>query len=1078
MWSGTTGTVTGWGYRNFGHLDFPPGLTNVVSVKAGYAHALALRDNGRVVAWGNNGQNQATVPAGLSNVVMIAAGNAHNLALKANGTVVGWGFDLSSYGTAPPGLNGVAAISAGSYFNVVLKSNRSVVAWGQNAYGETDVPAGLQAVAIAAGSYHVVALKPNVTVVCWGSNNYGQTNVPAGLSNVTMIAAGYYKSMAVTSNGKFWEWGNLELGPPPTNSWNGILRLSPGESHTVALKDNHQLTGWGSTYYGELSPPANLTNILAVSAGYHLTLAVVRGPVFRTQPEGATVLAGTNFTLSAVAEAASKFRYRWYFNGSLLPAATNSSLSFSAIHPTNAGSYTVTISNQYGYQSSTSCVVSVSPSLILTPPDSQVTPATWNASFTVAAKSMVSPLSYRWFFNQTNEIPSATNSTLVISNLQYANQGNYTVCVSNLYGTACSSPAKLTVNPAWSVDDASLVKTYGQTNPMRFNVRLVGARPDTITVDYFCSLKTAVSGVDFIPVAGTLTFPPGTTNLPVDVPIIGSTNLSPTSFLFTLYHSSRRDGYVHLPATGWILNSAYTPTLTLNSTTFPEADTPHLVKVELVLSGPSDRTTSIDFSSIDGSARNGIDFAFAPATIQFPPVTTTQYVSLNILGNLVKQADRAFFLKLSQPTNVTLTTTQVLETIFDDDTLELPNDFGATLVATNIALPTAMEFAPDGRLFVCEQEGSVRIIKDGVMLSQPFLQLATDTYDYSESGLLGLAFDPGFITNHFVYIYYTVPHPDFHNRVSRFTAAGDSVIPGSEQVILDLNRLNGGIHNGGALHFGPDGKLYIGVGENGTGSNAQSLTNLLGKILRINPDGSIPSDNPFYKTASGVNRAIWALGLRNPFSFAFHSQTGRLLINDVGDQTWEEINQGERGANYGWNFVEGPSLNSAYRQPISFYGHTDGCAIIGAAFYNSAARTFPPEYANSYFFADFCSGWIRRLTQNDTPTNFVAGVGNPVDLKVGPEGDLYCLCSKNRFLGRIIRIRYDSAPYFEWIRRLDDGRIQLRANGTPNKPYILETSHDLANWNPVSTNSFSSIEFDFYTAPTNSGPRYFRLTRE
>ena len=139
-----------------------------------------------------------------------------------------------------------------------------------------------------------------------------------------------------------------------------------------------------------------------------------------------------------------------------------------------------------------------------------------------------------------------------------------------------------------------------------------------------------------------------------------------------------------------------------------------------------------------------------------------------------------------------------------------------------------------------------------------------------ERGLLGIAFDPNFATNHYLYVYYTVPTSPIHNRVSRFTAAGDTAAPGSEAVILELNNLSAATnHNGGGIHFGPDGKLYIGVGENANGANSQTLSNLLGKMLRINADGTIPTDNPFYNTATGNNRAIWALGLRNPFTFAF-----------------------------------------------------------------------------------------------------------------------------------------------------------------------------------------------------------------
>jgi hypothetical protein len=193
-----------------------------------------------------------------------------------------------------------------------------------------------------------------------------------------------------------------------------------------------------------------------------------------------------------------------------------------------------------------------------------------------------------------------------------------------------------------------------------------------------------------------------------------------------------------------------------------------------------------------------------------------------------------------------------------------------------------------------------------------------------------------------------------HNRVSRFTATGDTAAPGSEAVILELNNLSSATnHNGGAIHFGPDGKLYIGVGENANRANSQTLSNLLGKMLRINADGTIPPDNPFYNTATGNNRAIWALGLRNPFTFAFQPGTTRLFINDVGESTYEEINDGIAGSNYGWPTTEGPTSNPSFRSPIYFYGHgtsnTTGCAIVGAlSIIRQLLNSLPPIAASIF----------------------------------------------------------------------------------------------------------------------------------
>ncbi|HWC59861.1 MAG TPA: PQQ-dependent sugar dehydrogenase, partial [Verrucomicrobiae bacterium] len=336
---------------------------------------------------------------------------------------------------------------------------------------------------------------------------------------------------------------------------------------------------------------------------------------------------------------------------------------------------------------------------------------------------------------------------------------------------------------------------------------------------------------------------------------------------------------------------------------------------------------------------------------------------------------------------------------------------------------------------------------------------------------------PGFATNHFVYAYYTTHSPYLHNRVSRFTADGDQAVPDSEYVVLDLDPItNADNHNAGAIHFGPDGKLYVAVGDNHQGSNSQSQSNLLGKILRINPDGSIPSDNPFYATATGANRAIWAMGLRNPFSFAFQPGNGRMLINDVGEDTWEEIDQGSAGANYGWPAAEGPTNNPAFQNPIFAYMHTNGCAIVGSAFYNPLTPQFPNEYRSNYFFADYCGGWIHRLTPTNQAVDFIGGINNPVALQVGPDGTLYCLCGTGP-LGRVYKFTYSRSSRFEWARPLPDGRLQLHISGTPNLPYALESSTNLIFWEPLLTNSLPAPEWDFYDVPGSQPQRFYRLSQ-
>ena len=346
----------------------------------------------------------------------------------------------------------------------------------------------------------------------------------------------------------------------------------------------------------------------------------------------------------------------------------------------------------------------------------------------------------------------------------------------------------------------------------------------------------------------------------------------------------------------------------------------------------------------------------------------------------------------------------------------LPSGFAETRIATGIASPTAMSVAPDGRLFVSEQGGRLRVIKNGALLATPFLTLNVDSS--GERGLLGVAFDPNFATNNFVYVYYTTAAAPVHNRVSRFTASAsnaDVVAAGSEVQLLNLPNLSSATnHNGGAIHFGTDGKLYISVGDNANSGNSQVLTTTLGKFLRINADGSIPADNPFVSQTSGINKAIWARGLRNPFNFAVDRANGRIHINDVGENTWEEVNLASAGVNFGWPQTEGPNPpgSAGVRYPIYAYEHAGGgCAIVGAAFYRPVTANFPAEYAGRYFFGDLCGGFIRMLSPPSytSAAGFATGISSLVDIQVAPDGSLYYLARDG---GEVFRVRFtaNSAP--------------------------------------------------------------------
>ncbi len=335
---------------------------------------------------------------------------------------------------------------------------------------------------------------------------------------------------------------------------------------------------------------------------------------------------------------------------------------------------------------------------------------------------------------------------------------------------------------------------------------------------------------------------------------------------------------------------------------------------------------------------------------------------------------------------------------------------------SGLSSATAFAQAPDGRFFVCEQGGRLRMVKAGALLATPFTTITVDSA--GERGLLGVALHPDFASNGYVYVYATRTEGGTHNRISRFTADGDVAAAGSEVTLVDLPALSGATnHNGGAIHFGTDGKLYAGVGENATPSRSQDLADPFGKLLRFNEDGSIPTDNPFYDSQSGLARAVWAYGLRNPFTFAVDPATGRIHVNDVGQNTWEEVNLGAAGANYGWPASEGPTgVGGGITAPLFTYKHADaspagsgpggfftGSVIAGGTFYPEGGP-FPDGYRGQYYFADFASRWVGRLDMLDgnDAYAFAQVSGNPVDLLVGTDGALYVLTQ-----GGITRI---SAP--------------------------------------------------------------------
>ena len=293
------GNVVAWGN---GQNLVPPGLTNAISVAAGFSHSLALKTDGTVLAWGDNTYGQTNVPSGLNSVIAIAGGYQHSLALKSNGTVVGWGDNTFGQTSVPVSLSNVVAIVGGGSNSVALKSDGTVVAWGNNSRGQANVPAGLSnVVAIASGSFFNAALKNDGTVLAWGDNTWGQTNIPVGLNHVVALAGGDYQLLALKDDGNLVAWGDNFYGEAsvPANVSN-VLAVATGDAHDVVIKTDGTPIIWGDNLFGEQNIPAGLNNLVAVTCSvYHSLVIQAQVTTLPISPSYATTLPATFVTGTA-----------------------------------------------------------------------------------------------------------------------------------------------------------------------------------------------------------------------------------------------------------------------------------------------------------------------------------------------------------------------------------------------------------------------------------------------------------------------------------------------------------------------------------------------------------------------------------------------------------------------------------------------------------------------------------------------------------------------------------------------------------------------------------------------------------
>lgn len=522
------GTVVGWGWNDFGQLDIPAGLSNVIAVSAGELHSIALLSDGTVTGWGNNDLNQINIPSNLSNVVAISAGGYHNLALKNDGTVIGWGDNSSGQIDVPEKLKNVIAISAGYSHSVALLSNGKVVVWGDYQLGTNpQIQGGSNIVAIAAGRDYTLALDAGGNVYSFGA----YSRVPSGLSNIVAIDAGYDFNLAIRNDGKLFAWQNIQstaqsgslvqfnevenviaiaeggnhflalegdggpffvANPKDATQFiskrvifpalvSGIQPLSyqwifnnqplPGATNNVLILDNLTIDKSGSYY-------CVASNILGArtSAVAHLNVIIPMLPVITQQPVGTNLVLNQKLQLYVQTSGAEPLYYQWRKDGVALLNQTNSVLEIFNVKETDAGTYTVIVSNDFGFVVSQPVAVN-----IFIPPQIKAQPIGYDlvpdSHFTLSVTATgTEPLFYQW---RKDGVPimTATNSllSLVASSPDIA--GLYDVVVTNLYGSVTSRPVAVTIGEAPQIISSPIDSVAIAGNNAQFTVSATGTAP-------------------------------------------------------------------------------------------------------------------------------------------------------------------------------------------------------------------------------------------------------------------------------------------------------------------------------------------------------------------------------------------------------------------------------------------------------------------------------------------------------------------------------------------------------------------------------------------------------------------------
>ncbi len=637
-------------------------------------------------------------------------------------------------------------------------------------------------------------------------------------------------------------------------------------------------------------------------------------------------------------------------------------------------------------------------------------------------------------------------------NVNLSNPSNATLADASAVGTIINDDTAPII-PSISIADVSVTEGDSGTVNAAFTVSLSSATTETVTVNFTTAGNTAtVADNDYSAASGTLTFNPNSTSQLITIAVQGDTRVEPNETFFVNLSDPSNATLADSSAVGTIINddvaAPVIPSISIADISVTEGDSGTVNAVFTVsLSSATTETVTVNFTTAGNTATVADnDYSAASGTLTFSPNSTSQLITIAVRGDTRVEPDETFFVNLSNPSNATISDTQALGTILNDDTpqsgldtrpsnttclaLDRPQT-GASIQLDRVfpnlsfSLPTVLLQAPgdSSRWFVAEKGGRVLSFDNtpNTSTTRVFIDIRSSVDSGpNEAGLLGIAFDPDFATNGHVYLSYTVT--GLTSRIARYTSIdnGQTLDAASAQVILDVPQPYGN-HNGGYIAFGPgpsSGKyLYIGFGDGGDAGDplghGQNTQTLLGAMLRINVDVSqtdwnagaryyIPADNPFAASASCSDSGcpeIYAWGLRNPWRWSFDRDNNDLWLGDVGQDGWEEINRVVPGGNYGWNIREGAhcyngsSCNSnGLIDPVAEYDHSQGSfSVTGGYVYRGTTN---PGLQGTYLYGDFGSGTIWGLDTsqpNPAPQTLLDSSYNIASFAEGNDGELYVL---------------------------------------------------------------------------------------